>query len=235
MITTSTRFASYIRVSTQQQGRSGLGLEAQQVEVERYVRGKGGEIAREFREVETATGKRRRPVLAEALHYCQTTGAVLVVAKVDRLVRSVSFLTTIQSTAVEVAFADLPQLEGPQGRFLLNQFAAVAELEAGMISQRTRAALAAAKARGVKLGGPLGAKPLLDYGRGHELGTVAAKAKADEHSARLAPIVQEIRPGRSLRQIAAELNARGVRTPRGIGVWSASTVARLLARVDRPA
>src|SRR5436190_7924659 len=148
----SGKFVSYYRVSTVGQGRSGLGLEGQQAAVTNYLNGGNWRIVGEFTEVES--GKRSdRPALDQALASARLHRASLVVSKVDRLTRSVAFLSRLLEAGVDVRFADLPQIEGATGRFLLQQMVAVAELEAGMISARTRAALAAAKARGRKLGG----------------------------------------------------------------------------------
>src|SRR5712664_3137865 len=136
------RFVSYLRVSTAQQGRSGLGVEAQRQAVETYLNGGKWTLVKEFVEVES--GKRAdRPELAKALMLCRAHRAALVVAKVDRLTRSHDFLTRLNDSRVEVRFCDLPQLEGPTGRFLLQQMVSVAELEAGMIGDRTKKALAA--------------------------------------------------------------------------------------------
>ncbi len=150
------RFVSYLRVSTDGQGRSGLGLEAQRQAVAAHVAQAGGEVVAEFREVES--GKRAdRPQLAAALASCRTRRAVLVIAKLDRLARNARFLLSVVEGSGEagVVFCDLPTVPaGPVGKFLVTQMAAVAELEAGLISQRTRAALAVAKVRGVKLGNP---------------------------------------------------------------------------------
>ena len=151
-------FVAYYRVSTGKQGKSGLGIEAQRAAVERYLNGGNWRIIAEFTEVES--GKRAdRPELGKALAAARTRRVPLVVAKVDRLTRSVSFLSQLLDAGVDVRFADLPALEGATGRFMLQQMAAVAELEAGMISARTKAALAAAKRRGVKLGGDRGVCP----------------------------------------------------------------------------
>ena len=143
------RFVAYYRVSTDRQGKSGLGLDAQRVAVTKYVAGVGGVVAAEFEEVES--GKRNdRPQLAA----CRARRAALVIAKLDRLARNARFLLHVVEGTGEagVVFCDLPSVPpGPVGKFLLTQMAAVAELEAGLISQRTRAALAAAKARGTKL------------------------------------------------------------------------------------
>ena len=130
------KFVSYLRVSTDRQGKSGLGLEAQRSAVESYLDSGRWKIIKEFVEVES--GRRSdRPKLAEALAMCRAHRAALVVAKVDRLARSQSFLSRILEAGVEVRFCGLPQIEGPTGRFLLQSMMAVAELEAGMISART--------------------------------------------------------------------------------------------------
>src|ERR1700758_2719915 len=146
------RCVAYYRVSTAKQGHSGLGLQAQREAVVRYLNGDGSQVIAEFTEVES--GKRSdRPQLEKALTAARLHRCSLVVAKVDRLTRSVSFLSRLLEAGVDVRFADLPAIEGPTGRFMLQQMAAVAELEAGLISSRTKAALAAAKARGKRLGG----------------------------------------------------------------------------------
>src|SRR5436190_15080737 len=148
----SGKFVSYYRVSTVGQGRSGLGLEGQQAAVTNYLNGGNWRIVAECTEV--ASGKRSdRPALDKALAAARLHRIPLVVSKVDRLTRSVAFLSRLLEAGVDVRFADLPQIEGATGRFMLQQMVAVAELEAGMISARTKAALAAAKKRGTKLGG----------------------------------------------------------------------------------
>lgn len=219
---------AYLRVSTQSQGRSGLGLDAQREAVAAFLRGGSWRLAGEFVEVES--GRRSdRPQLAAALEACRLTGAVLVVAKLDRLARDARFLLSVLDGAGSggVTFCDLPTVPpGPVGKFLVTQMAAVAELEAGLISQRTRAALAAAKARGVKLGGWKGG-PKVDAAAGRE----AQRQQADAFAASLAAIVRPLRDGgASLRQIGAELTERGVKTPRG-GAWSAAAVRGVLLRL----
>jgi DNA invertase Pin-like site-specific DNA recombinase len=217
------RAIAYYRVSTDKQGRSGLGLEAQKSAVQAILK-PGDRLIAEVIEVES--GKRSdRPQLAKALHQAKVNKAALVVAKVDRLARNVHFLETILSGDVEVVFADLPQVSGPMGRFILQQLAAVAQLEAGLISERTKAALAAAKQRGVKLGGFKGVA--VDT----KLGTQALITKADERARDYALVISDIRAAgvSSLTGIAAELNCRGITGPRG-GSWQASQVRRVLAR-----
>src|ERR1041385_3538340 len=151
------KFISYLRVSTDKQGRSGLGLEAQRAAVESFLNGGRWKLLAEY--VETESGKRTdRPKLAKALAHAKAIGATVVFAKLDRLSRNVDLLRSLVASDVDLVFCDLPHVPaGAMGRFLLTQMASVAELEAGLISERTKAALAAAKARGVKLGNPNGA------------------------------------------------------------------------------
>src|SRR4051812_33885287 len=145
-------FIAYFRVSTARPGKSGPGIEAQRTAVAGYLNGGNWQIIAEFTEVES--GRRSdRPELDKALAAARLHRCPLIVSKVDRLTRSVAFLSRLLEAGVDVRFADLPQIEGATGRFLLQQMVAVAELEAGMISTRTKAALAAAKARGRVLGG----------------------------------------------------------------------------------
>lgn len=223
------RFVSYLRVSTDRQGRSGLGLEAQRAAVAAYLNGGPWKLVAEFVEVES--GRRAdRPELANALALCRAHRAALVVAKVDRLARSQGFLSRILEAGVDVRFCDLPQIEGPTGRFLLQSMMSVAELEAGMISARTKAALAASKARGKKLGGFRGRA-------GTAADTALARAsrskKANAQAEALAPILSRIDPtgAASLRSVAALLNAEGVPTSRGQGEWTATAVSRLRERL----
>src|SRR4030081_3326184 len=178
-------FIAYYRVSTGKQGKSGLGIEAQRQAVATYLNGGNWRIIAEFTEVES--GRRSdRPQLDKALAAARVRQVPLVVAKVDRLTRSVAFLSRLLEAGVDVRFADLPAIEGPTGRFLLQQMAAVAELEAGMISARTKAALAAAKARGKKLGGFRGrAGTAADLTKARAARSSTADAQADA----LAPIL----------------------------------------------
>jgi len=222
-------FIAYYRVSTDRQGRSGLGLEAQREAVRTFLNGGNWRLLGSYTEVET--GKNNdRPQLAKALERCRITGATLVVGKLDRLARNARFLLSVVEGSGDggVIFCDLPQVPGgPVGKFLVTQMAAVAELEAGLISQRTKAALAAAKARGAVLGGWRGGPKIAPA-----LGTEARQQHADAFAAGISPMVAEMRErGLSLRQIGAELTERGIRTPRG-GVWAAAAVRAVLLRVD---
>jgi DNA invertase Pin-like site-specific DNA recombinase len=224
---------SYLRVSTDKQGRSGLGLEAQREAVTRYLNGGSWTLAAEY--VETESGKRDdRPKLAAALAHAKAIGATVVFAKLDRLTRSVDLLRTLVASGVDLVFCDLPNVPpGAMGRFLLTQMASVAELEAGLISERTKVALAAAKARGVKLGNPNGARALRGKQVGNAEAVEAIKQKADEHAINPRTIVADIRGQgiTSVRKMADELNRLGILTPRG-GEWQPTTVVRLLARLS---
>jgi DNA invertase Pin-like site-specific DNA recombinase len=227
------KYVAYLRVSTDKQGRSGLGLEAQREAVTRYLNGGKWTLAAEY--VETESGKRDdRPKLAAALAHAKAIGATVVFAKLDRLTRSVDLLRTLVASGVDLVFCDLPNVPpGAMGRFLLTQMASVAELEAGLISERTKVALAAAKARGVKLGNPNGARCLHGKQVGNAEAVEVIKRKADEHATNLRAIVEDIRGQgiTSVRKMADELNQRGILTPRG-GEWQPTTVVRLLARLS---
>ena len=216
-------FITYLRVSTDRQGKSGLGLEAQRAAVVDHVAGKGW-IAAEFVEIESGK-KNDRPQLARAMAEAKRIGAVLLIAKLDRLARNVAFIANLLEAGGEIAAADMPEAN----RFLLHVMAAVAEHEAQAISDRTRAALAAAKARGVALGWSMPARA--DEQRQASRKGASRNARiADQHAANVLPVIRQIAAGgASLRQIADELNARGAKTARG-GLWYAATVRNLMAR-----
>jgi DNA invertase Pin-like site-specific DNA recombinase len=221
-------FVAYYRVSTARQGRSGLGLDAQRAAVAVYLNGGNWKIIGEFTEVES--GRRSdRPELDKALALARVHRAPLVVAKVDRLTRSVAFLSRLLESGADVRFADLPQIEGPTGRFMLTQLAAVAELEAGLISARTKAALAAAKARGKKLGGNRGALTQ----KTRRAGAQARKRIADARAQDLALSVRELQNDghRTYRALAAALNGKHIPAARG-GEWTAATARRLVNRLS---
>jgi DNA invertase Pin-like site-specific DNA recombinase len=223
------KFVSYLRVSTERQGRSGLGLEAQRKAVEDYLNGGAWQLLREYVEVES--GKRSdRPQLLAALAHAKATGATVLIAKLDRLARNVAFISNLMESGVEFVAADMPMAN----RLTVHVLAAVAEHEREMISQRTRAALGAAKARGKRLGNPNGARALRAAGAGQAGWTAGAtgnRTAADKFVAQLAPVIEAVRADgiTSLEGIAAELNARGILTARG-GQWYATTVRNLLAR-----
>lgn len=220
-------YVAYYRVSTDKQKRSGLGLDAQREAVANYLNGGRHRLVAEFTERES--GKRTdRPQLEAALAMCRARRAVLVVAKLDRLARNARFLLALVESGEGVVFCDLPSIpEGPTGKFLLASMANVAELEAGLISQRTKAALKAAKDRGTVLGRP--DSDIARYAkRGAKASASVRSAKARQLVADLAPVIAEIRRAgaNSLPQIAAGLNERNIPSPRG-GVWHPTTVQRL--------
>lgn len=216
------RFVSYFRVSTVRQGLSGLGLEAQQKTVTDYLNGGNWSVLASFTEVESGR-KADRVELAKALAHCRLTGAVLVIAKLDRLARDAYFLLGLQQSGVEFVAADMPFAN----RLTVGIMALVAEEEAKAISARTKAALAASKARGKKLGGWRGGA-LVDG----KLGAVACQKGADAFAKRVGPMVMGLRKeGLSLAKIAAELHSKGIRTARG-GGWNATAVRNVLERLN---
>lgn len=221
------RFVAYYRVSTAKQGASGLGLAAQRSAVAAYLREQGQVIA-EFKEVES--GRRSaRPALEQALAAARLHRVPIVVAKVDRLTRSVAFLSRLLESGVDVRFADLPTIEGPTGRFMLQQMAAVAELEAGLISARTKAALAAAKKRGTKLGGFRGVSISKAAHQASKIsrGGIAARRVHD-----LMPTLRELQNEgvTSYEGLARALTHRCIPTSRGHTEWTGVQVARVLRR-----
>jgi DNA invertase Pin-like site-specific DNA recombinase len=180
---------------------------------------------------EVESGKNSdRPALDQALAVARLHRAAVVVSKMDRLTRSVPFLNRLLEAGVDVRFADLPQIEGATGRFMVQMMVSVAELEAGMISKRTKDALAQAKKRGVKLGGYRGAKPTA---RMRARSTEVIQARADARAADIAATIRTLQASgaTSLRTIAAGLNAQGIPTASGQGTWSAVQVSRVLDRL----
>ena len=224
-MSSNTPMIAYIRVSTAKQGHSGLGIEAQREAVQRFAAAEGRSIAGEFVEVETGKGSdalERRPQLAAALALAKSMGGSVVVAKLDRLSRDVAFISGLMAQRVPFIVAELGSDTDP---FMLHVYAALAEKERAMISARTKAALAAAKARGKVLGGYRGG-PVPDAKKGGE----AVAEAADAFAVRVSPIAREMQEaGLSLRQIASELASKGIMTARG-GAWSATAVKNLLAR-----
>lgn len=221
------RFIAYYRVSTARQGRSGLGLEAQEKAVADYLGGNGWEIIKAYTEVESGR-KADRPQLAAAFAACRLHQATLIIARLDRLSRDAAFLLGLQKEGVRFVAADMPHADETVVGFM----AVMARAEGKLISERTRAALAAAKARGVKLGNPGNLTPegrLLGSRRGNEARTAKAAARARD----VLPIIDEIRAAgtTSVRGIAGALNERDVPAPRG-GPWQGSQVMRVLALAD---
>jgi DNA invertase Pin-like site-specific DNA recombinase len=213
------RFVAYYRVSTDRQGRSGLGLEAQQKAVRDYLHGGAWELAGEYVEVES--GKRSdRPELARALEACRKQKTRLIIAKLDRLSRNLAFVATLMESGVEFVAVDNPHAT----KLTIHILAAVAEHEREAISERTKAALAAAKARGTRLGtrDPAGAVRRM---------AAAHRAKAKQFAANVLPIIREVQAvgHTSANSIAGQLNARKVATARG-GQWTHVQVLQILER-----
>ena len=217
------QIVSYLRVSTARQGASGLGLEAQRAAVQGFAAAGGHTIVAELLEVESG-GKADRPQLAAALATCRLHRATLVIAKLDRLARNVAFIANLMDGGVEFVACDMPHAN----RLTLHLLAAIAEHEREMISQRTKAALTAAKARGVRLGNPNGASHLLKNCQ--EAAAVSAavrRAKSADHAGRIMGVLVELGSQGvvGVRHLATELNRRGVPSPSG-GTWYPQQVAR---------
>jgi len=209
-----TQFIAYYRVSTQRQGQSGLGLEAQQAAVAAFVGSTG--VLSSFTEIESGR-KCNRPQLAEALAECKRTGATLVIAKLDRLARNVHFITGLLESGVDIVAADMPEAD----RTFLQMAAVFAEWEARKISERTKEALKAAKARGQELGSP-------NPRAGGRAAGVLRAAKTDAVRVKAWPIVSKLRAGgASLRDIASTLNDAGIPSAMG-NRWHAATVSNLI-------
>lgn len=215
---------SYLRVSSAQQGKSGLGIEAQREALARFAETEGFTILAEFVEVETGKGHdalAQRPQLAAALAEARRHKCAVVVAKLDRLSRDVHFISGLMAQRVPFIVAELGTDADP---FMLHLFAALAEKERALISARTKAALAAAKARGTRLGNP-------QLAAAQPLGTASGRAKAARFAQGIMPVIRDAQTAgaTSLRQIAAVLNSRGIPTARG-GTWAATQVRDILAR-----
>jgi DNA invertase Pin-like site-specific DNA recombinase len=220
----SGRWVAYYRVSTDRQGESGLGLDAQRKLVADYLNGGSWTLSAEFTEVES--GKRSdRPQLAAALAMAKRLRAKLIVAKLDRLSRNVSFISALLDSGVEFVAADMPQAN----KMTLQVLAVFAEHERDLISARTKQALAAAKERGVKLGGP-------KHLEASALGVAANKTNADRFAANVLPLIREIQASgvTTLRGVARALNARGVQSARGVP-WSPVSVSNILKRTTNAA
>jgi DNA invertase Pin-like site-specific DNA recombinase len=226
-------FVAYYRVSTQRQGQSGLGLEAQRKAVHDYLNGGSWELVDTFTEVESGK-KSNRKELALALATCRRHGAKLIIAKIDRLARNVEFVANLMNSGVEFVAVDMPEAN----RLTVHIMAAMAEHEREMISARTKAGLAAAKARGTRLGNP-------NWQGAVARSVEVRQANADAFNEYISPIVAQIRKCgvTTLSGIAEALNARGVPTARAWrsdaqgprSVWQAVSVKRVLDRAKRRA
>ncbi|HEY4381915.1 MAG TPA: recombinase family protein [Acidobacteriaceae bacterium] len=222
------KFVTYLRVSTARQGVSGLGLEAQRAAVQAHLNGGSWKIVSELVEVES--GKRSdRPQLLKALKLCRLHGAVLLIAKLDRLSRNVAFLSNLMESGVQFTAADMPEADKTH----LQMMMVFAEHEARAISARTKAALQAAKARGTALGGRrVSAKRFAEIGvTGREVSAEVRAEKARVRAQDRLEAIEDVRANgaTSLREIAAALNERGIPTPTEKGEWSAVQVSRVLS------
>lgn len=239
-------FAAYYRVSTKRQGESGLGLEAQRECVSRHVKAEGGKLVKEWTEVESGKRTRRqvdltkpvlqliahRPQLVEAISYCLQTKARLIIAKLDRLARDVPFTSCLQASGIDFVACDLPNYNKLTGHI----FAAMAEYEAEQIGNRTRAALAARKAKGLPVGGQIPACRNLDDAarkRGVKRRAELRRQEIDAAYLPILPLVARLRKsGKTLQQIADHLNAEGITTSTG-KTWGKVQVMRLVERANR--
>jgi DNA invertase Pin-like site-specific DNA recombinase len=217
------KFVAYYRVSTDRQGIDGYGVEAQRKAVEDRLNGGGWKLVASFTEVESGRRK-RRPELEKALAFAKKHKAKLIVSRLDRLTRDTRFLLALLDSGVEPVFCDLPTIPGAMGKMVLTVMVAVAELEAGLIGERTSLALAAAKRRGVSRRG----EPLR---LGNPEQARKQKAEAVAFAETLRPLFVEFgQQGLSLTAIAAELNRRKVATASG-GKWHAMTAGRVAQRL----
>jgi DNA invertase Pin-like site-specific DNA recombinase len=211
------KFVAYYRVSTEKQGRSGLGLEAQEYAVKTYVASVNGELAMEYKEIESGKKSKRKELL-EAIAFCKKNKCKLIIAKLDRLSRDIEFIAKLQKSNLDFICADMPSAN----RLTINLMSVMAQHEREMISKRTREGLAAAKARGVKLGN----KGNLKKGRKIQM------AAADEFANTIWEIVEPmISSGMSQQEIADRLNRNGVKTARD-GRWSRNQLYRIIQRVE---
>lgn len=223
------KIVAYQRVSTARQGASGLGLEAQTHAIKEYSKQREATILETFTEVES--GKNNdRPELAKALHLAKVTGSTLVIAKLDRLSRNASFLLALRDSGVKFIAADMPDAN----ELTVGIMSLVAQQEREAISKRTKDALQAAKARGVKLGNPNGANALKRAGKGNKSGLKAIKSNADQHAINLKPVIESLKQEgiTSLKDISNSLNNKGIMTQRK-GIWHKTTVKNLIDRIEK--
>jgi DNA invertase Pin-like site-specific DNA recombinase len=220
------KFVSYLRVSTPKQGRSGLGLEAQRSDVTNLLNGGRWALIAEVVEVESGKRADNRPKLAEALALCRVHGATLVIAKLDRLARNIHFVSGLMEAGVKFKACDMPEAN----ELTVHIMAAMAEAEGKAISARTKAALAAAKARGTKIGGLRANSAQIGRTKGNPASVRARQKRAAARASDLMPIIDAMKADGavSLGDLASRLNDRNIPAPRG-GAWSATQVMRLLA------
>jgi len=218
---------TYYRASTDRQGRSGLGLDAQREAVHNFLAQRPHTLISEKVEIESGRNA-DRPQLAEAFLLCRLHRATLIIAKLDRLARSVAFVSNILESGVDFVAADFPEAN----RLTIHILSAVAEHEARMISERTKAALRAAKARGVRLGGDRGNLPAV-AAKGARASAAVRSRRAVERARDLAPLIASLREaGRSFEAIAAELHEWGIPSAKG-GIWTRQKVSRLMRRATQ--
>jgi len=219
------RYVAYYRVSTGRQGQSGLGLEAQEQTVVNWLNGGNWNLVASFTEVESGKDDVSRPELAKALRACRVHKATLVISRLDRLSRDAAWLLGLEKQGYDFVIASSPNVN----RLTIGILALVAEEERRAISTRTKDALARAVARGVVLGRP---ENLSRQNIGSARGNAAKRRKADARANDLVPVIEELRAEghTSLRQLAAGLTGRGIRTPQG-REWTPTAVKNLLARV----
>ncbi|RBI68403.1 resolvase [Roseovarius sp. TE539] len=225
----SPKLMAYERVSTARQGRSGLGLEAQRKAIDAFAAAREARVLGRFTEIESGR-KSDRPELEKALELARLTGATLIIAKLDRLSRNAAFLLMLRDSGVRFVACDMPEAND----LTVGIMALVAQQEREAISRRTKEALAAAKARGVKLGNPNGAAALRRAGESGVALRKAVASNADEFARTLAPVIEGLRSAgvTSLRGIAEAMNERGIQTRRG-GRWHVSNVRNLLVRLEQ--
>jgi DNA invertase Pin-like site-specific DNA recombinase len=215
------KYVAYYRVSTKRQGESGLGLEAQKQSISSFLRN-SDELIDDFVEIESGS-RNDRPQLLAAIECCRRHRATLIIAKLDRLARNVAFVSNLMESGIDFIATDMPSAN----KLTVHILAAVAEHEREMISQRTKAALAAAKARGVKLGNPNGNALELDKARSCMIDN------AKKHAANVLPLIRDIQHAGlvTYRQIAKALNVRGIPSARG-GQWHPATVRNIMLRTS---
>jgi DNA invertase Pin-like site-specific DNA recombinase len=214
------KFVAYYRVSTQRQGNSGLGLDAQKKAVMDYLNGGKWELLKEYTEVESGKGSsvlEKRPVLNDAIAFAKKNNATLIIAKLDRLARDVLFIVTLQVAKIKFVCADMPEAN----EMTIQIMAAVAQYEAKRISERTKEALAQAKARGVQLGNP-----------NLKADNTARIQRADNFAKNLKQTIRAYQnDGLSQREIVEQLNNTGVKTPRGKS-WHLVSLQRVIKRIN---
>jgi len=220
---------AYYRVSTKKQGESGLGLEAQKNTINQFLASSPYELVSEYVEIESGRKTdKRRPQLRAALEQCEREGATLMIAKLDRLTRNVGFLNRLLDRQVTIMALDMPNLQDPaMSRFILQLMANVAEFERAQISDRTKKALAARKARGISLGSPTPAN-------GAQAGGLVTADQANEFAVQVYPVIQELKKFgcATLAKIAQGLSARGIATATGKKAWSISAVRNVVNRAE---